>query len=220
MKTYYFLKIFFSLIVVVSFILLVANIDLNYKINSEKFIVDFSSNNIYQDVSTETISEIIQSFVHLQDSSYYDINISLLEDLIMQEKYVKKAEVYLDLEGVLNASIDLREPFMRGITNNRVYYYDAEGYILPPLNIVDDDLLVVSGNLFLQDTTQLLNLVTDLYNDNLLSELIGGVHYDNYYGYILSLRFCDLGINLGHTPIIEMDKIYDLLKSNGNTFGC
>ncbi len=78
----------------------------------------------------------------------HTLNISKLEDIIRQQPYVKSAEVYADLNGVLNVEIAQRLPVVRIInSNNTGYYIDDEGYLLPLSDKVSLRLLVASGNI-------------------------------------------------------------------------
>ena len=41
----------------------------------------------------------------------------------------------------------------------------------------------------------------------MLNNLIGGVHYDDKEGFLLSSKLCDLGIVLGKNPVLSLKKI-------------
>ena len=169
--------------------------------------INYMGDNNYSTISKDYITEISIQFLNTRDSLAKDINTSLLEDLILQDKYIKKAEVYLDLEGSLNIFIYFREPFVRIFRNNEIYYCDSEWVILPELSKVDKNLLIVSGDLDEQGFDYLFQLVSKIYNHKMLNKLIGGIHYDNESGYVLSAKVCDLGINLGKQPVLDKAKI-------------
>lgn len=201
------LKMLFRATLCLVFIFLIVNTPNKKNIDAQKIDIQFMSNNIYKDVSELEIRKKIKTFLNLRDSLNDDINISLLEDLIMEAQYVKKAEVYLDIEDTLNVFIYFRTPFLKVLKNNKVYYCDSDGVFLPPLNSIKDDLLLVSGDLELQDFNFLLEFINKIYEDYMLNNLIGGVHYDNGYGYILSSKVCDLGISLGKEPLFDKKRL-------------
>ena len=157
--------------------------------------------------SKEKIVDIAQNFFNERDSLNQDINTRLLEDLITQDQYVKKAEVYLDITGVINIYVYFREPFVRLLRGNKVYYYDSEKVILSSLSNVDDNLLVVTGQVDDDAFDTMLVLVKMIYNNHFLNQFIGGVHYDKALGYTLSSKVCDLAINIGRNPLFDKIKI-------------
>ena len=199
--------------VVICFVLLLGMIIFSIRLGQDKFtssqpiIVKFMSQNIYKDVSEDFFVKKSQVFLSNQDSLRNDINTSLLEDLISDEKYIRKAEVYLDLEGVINVFIYFRKPFMKVLKNERLYYFDVEGVELPALTPPKEDLLVVSGDLYSEDLKMVLSLVNEIYNNSMLNQLIGGIYYTLDTGYMLSSKLCDLGIVLGKNPVLNLKKI-------------
>jgi len=158
-------------------------------------------------VLEKSIDAIVDQFLNNRDSLAKDINTSLLEDLISSDIYIKKAEVYLDVRGVLNIYVYLREPLLRVLRNNKIYYLDSDGVLLSkPLNI-DRSLLIFKGELEPHEFNDLIHLVNKIYNHDMLNRLIGGITYDDKVGYVLSSRICDLKINIGMIPILDKKKI-------------
>jgi len=77
-----------------------------------------------------------------------ELNIAKLEKIISEQPYVKSAEVFADINGVLNVEISQRMPVVRIINNyNEGFYIDKEGYLLPLSPKVSLRLLVASGNI-------------------------------------------------------------------------
>ena len=155
-------------------------------------------------VTTNQIENMILSSLHPSDSLKKDINTILLEDLIEEDKYVKKAVVYLDVIGVLHVYIYLRNPFLRIIQNGEIRYMDIEGVILPKTINVNQDLLVFSGEL--PPLEDLVLLVNTIYDCDMLEKLIGGISYSDATGYILSSKICDLSIYLGKVANLNSNK--------------
>jgi len=186
-------------------------------------VVQYMTKTNYSSVSKDDIIQIATQFLNNIDSLEIDINTSMLEDLILDNKYIKKAEVYLDVEGTVNIFIYFREPFVRLLRNNETYYYSSDWEILPILSNVDKNLLVVSGDLNKQEFVYLSELVNKIYKDNILNQFIGGIHYNNQVGYILSPKVCDIGINIGKTPKFNKYKINMLQRFYNyilNELGC
>mgnify|MGYP001376665599 CR=1 FL=1 len=169
-------------------------------------------------VTTHQIENMVLSLIHPSDSLKKDINTILLEDLIEEDKYVKKAVVYLDVIGVLHVYIYLREPFLRIIQNSEIRYMDIEGVILPKIINVDQDLLVFTGEL--PPLEDLVLLVNKIYDCDMLDKLVGGISYSDEKGYILSSKICDLSIYLGKVANLNPKKkhrvnlFYNFLLNN------
>ena len=102
----------------------------------------------------------------------------------------------------------MRQPFVRWLTNDSVYYLDYEGVVLPKLLNVDNNLLVLSGDLNEKNGAYLFTLISKIYNNTFLNDLIGGVHYDVAKGFVLSTKVCDLKINHGDNTLLDEIKIY------------
>jgi len=199
-------RFLFTFLVLSLFTYLLLIIEYNHDLSDRQVAIHFMNKNIYQNISEETFEEKANLFLNALDS-IQDINITLLEELIMANNSVKKAEVYLGLEDKINIYINFREPFVKVLENNKIYYLDSEEVILPALKNFQDNLMVVSGEITWTELRDVFSLVEDLYNDNVLGKLIGGVHYNKGDGYILSSKLCDLGINIGKRPVFDFNKL-------------
>ena len=160
--------------------------------------------NYYPKFSTEAIKDLASDYLNNLDSLNKDINTVLLEEKILEDKYIKKAEVYLSVEDKIKIYIYFRQPFLKILDDQKLHYFDHEGVRLPMLSNVDQDLLIVSGDIngfFNSD----LGIVNYIYEDELLSDLIGGIYYNGEY--ILSSKLCDLKINLGSKPLLNTDVV-------------
>ena len=160
--------------------------------------------NYNENFADESVQDLASDFFNDLDSLNKDINTALLEEKILENKYIKKAEVYLNVEGQVNIYIYFRQPFLKIVDDKKMCYYDDEGVRLPALSNVDTKLLVVTGDVngFLKRD---LSIVRYIYRHNLLKDLIGGIHYDDEY--ILSSKLCDLKINLGPAQVLNSERI-------------
>jgi len=178
----------------------------NYHFNN-RFIVNYELDNNFQNSIHDSVQKVVVDFLEALDTLDKDINTQLLEELILRHQYISKAEVYLDVEGALKIDIDFRQPFIRLLQKNKIYYFDSAGVMLPPLSKVDESLLIISGDLNKNTLIETFDLVNKIYSEPLLNKLIGGVHYDGDNGYILSAKACDLGVNIGSQPVLDTESI-------------
>ena len=104
-----FLFIFFALLFYYQTLFKTSNYVHNLNLD---IVVQYMTKTNYSSVSKDDIIQIATQFLNNIDSLETDINTSVLEDLILDNKYIKKAEVYLDVEGTVNIFIFFREPFV------------------------------------------------------------------------------------------------------------
>ena len=81
---------------------------LNSPTNKVKNVSDSFKELLHCNFTKEDLIRQVQSFLNTEDS-LKDINTSVLEDLILEYKYINKAEVYLDLNKVVHIYISFRE---------------------------------------------------------------------------------------------------------------
>lgn len=101
-------------------------------------------------VDKNLIGDSIQIFVgNPLGRTGSDINIQKLEAKLNHIPSVKKAEVYLGLDGVLKIKVEERTPIVLVHNNsNQDYYLDSQGIIIPNISNKFCDVLVANGNIF------------------------------------------------------------------------
>ena len=78
-------------------------------------------------INNEMVEEmIISKEDSLIGKAYEDINIYLLEEFVNEHPNIKKAELYLTLDGTLSIDVKQREPLVRVFEGNKSYYLDEE----------------------------------------------------------------------------------------------
>ena len=78
-------------------------------------------------INNEMVEEMIFSKEDsLIGKAYEDINIYLLEEFVNEHPNIKKAELYLNLNGTLSIDVKQREPKVRVFEGNESYYLDEE----------------------------------------------------------------------------------------------
>lgn len=77
-----------------------------------------------------------------------DIPLSLLERLIVANKYIKSAKVFIDVKGNLQVEIEQRKPLLRIINNTyQSFYIDEEGYKMPLSALYSARSIVSNGHI-------------------------------------------------------------------------
>src|ERR1051326_3463575 len=77
-----------------------------------------------------------------------EINVNAIEKLIYTNPWVKKADAYLSLDGVLQMDIEVRKPLVRIINENgENFYLDTEGKLMLWSQKYTPRILVANGNI-------------------------------------------------------------------------
>jgi cell division protein FtsQ len=95
------------------------------------------------------ISDSVQSIIgNPSGRSASDINIQKLEARLNKIPAVRKAEVYIALDGILKIKIEERTPVVLvQNVNEQEFYLDSQGVIIPNTSSKFCDVLVASGNI-------------------------------------------------------------------------
>jgi cell division protein FtsQ len=97
------------------------------------------------------------------------IPVSLLELLIRKNKYVKDAEVYIDVNGNLFVNVQQRKPLIRILNlQNISYYIDEDGYKMPLSTLYSARVLVANGN---------IEEEYDVINDTIKTQKLKDLHF-------------------------------------------
>jgi len=109
-------------------------------------ITDNSSNFFIEE--EDVISLLSDKGEQLISKPIESINVNKLEELLSLHPSVKKANVYRNLNGILEIQISQRTPMLRVINNsNESYYLDEDGAVMPLSNKYAAHVLVASGNI-------------------------------------------------------------------------
>lgn len=77
-----------------------------------------------------------------------EIPLSLLERLIVANKYIKSAKVFIDIKGNLQVEINQRKPLIRIINNSyQSFYIDEDGSKMPLSSLYSARSIVCNGNI-------------------------------------------------------------------------
>lgn len=77
-----------------------------------------------------------------------EIPLSLLERLIVANKYIKSAKVFIDIKGNLQVEINQRKPLIRIINSTyQSFYIDEDGNKMPLSNLYSARSIVCNGNI-------------------------------------------------------------------------
>ena len=150
-------------------------------------------------INSEMVEEMIFSKVDsLVGKSYEDINIYLLEEFVNQHRNIKKAELYLSLDGTLSISVKQREPMVRVFEGDESYYLDDEMNHFPLSDQYSARVLQVYWDEITESRIAILESLIDLIDsDNFLKAQITAIAFDENNEIVLYPRVGDHKIIMG-----------------------
>ncbi len=170
------------------------------------------------------VSNLISKFYKkdIRKIPVYNLNLKNLEDFLISQPLVKKADIYLDGKNVLHADIYQRSPLIRiiDISGNQ-YFLDQEGFKIPVSNAYSSRVLVATGQLSEITGKQLhakeklfykglIFIAKTIRADTFVNALVEQIHIDNNGEYTLIPKVGNEKIFLGGPDMLH-DKL-DRLK--------
>lgn len=138
-----------------------------------------------------------------------------LEKKVSKNPYVEESAVFLNINGVLEATIKQRTPIARIITEYGSYYIDKQGVNIPLSENYSARVLLVSGVKNNKDIEVVLPLISTILKDNFLQKEIVGISKSDVNEYQFSVRSGDYKIDFG--KLEETDLKFKKLKAFYNT---
>jgi cell division protein FtsQ len=145
----------------------------------------------------------------------YNLNLKRLEEYILSQSLVRKADIYLDAKNLLHADIYQRSPLMRvlDISGNQ-YYLDEDGYKIPVSNKYASRVLVATGQLARIEGkrwvakekiyySSLVKIAKAIRNDTFVRSLVEQIDMDGNGEFTLIPKVGNEKIFLGNADLIE-----------------
>ena len=143
-----------------------------------KFIGD---NNLF--ITNETVSKLlIQNYGSVKNVPKETLDLNKLENALKSNPMIKTAEVYVAVNGTLNAEIEQKTPIAR-VSTNASYYIDDEGLYMPLSNNYSARVPLVTGHVEKNNLKNIYKVANKIIDDeflktNVIETLIKAFHYD------------------------------------------
>ena len=163
-------------------------------------------------INTEMVEEMIFSKEDsLIGKAYEDINIYLLEEFVNEHPNIKKAELYLSLDGTLHIDVKQREPLVRVFEENESYYLDEELNHFALSEQYSARVLLVYWDEITESRIAILDSLIDLINsDKFLKAQITAIEFDENNEIVIYPRVGDHKIILGEAE--DLSNKFEKLK--------
>lgn len=175
-----------KILVVVVLLAFLLNFSLNRfaekKISNVK--VNFNQSTPVYFLKEDEIKELVKHST--PENKIGNLDIPMLENNLKKLPIVDSANVYLNLNGVLNVDVKQRVPVMRISNGNRNFYVDAKGKEIPVSSGYSHPCMLVSGNIPKDDYPKLSELVTKINADPFCKNFFVGISNKNNNYYLLT----------------------------------
>ena len=154
-------------------------------------------------ITHETVSKLLiqnQGIVKNMPKETLDLN--LLESALKSNPLIKSAEVYVTVNGLLNADIEQKRPVAR-VCTNASYYIDDEGFYMPLSSNFSARVPLVTGFVEKNDLKNVFDVASKIEKDDFLKKNVVEIFQDENKVIFLKLRQCHFSVKLGNVDFLD-----------------
>ena len=130
-------------------------------------------------------------------------DIKSIESVIMSQPQIKEAEVFLNLNGLVDVIVEEKKPILRVFESSDSYYLDEDCQIMPLSDLYTSRNLIASGDLNSFNTEDICKLSKYIESDKFLKSLISQIFFEKN-NIILVTRIKNHEINIGDLDFIDL----------------
>lgn len=138
---------------------------------------------------------LIQNKGSVKNIKKETLDLNSVEKALTDNKFVKTANVYVSVNGLVNAEIDQRRPIAR-IQTQKPYYLDSDGHTMPLSKNFTARVPLVTGKVNKSDLLDLHTLLTFVNKDEFIKKQLEGISV-NDHKYRLHFREFNFIIDFG-----------------------
>jgi len=158
-------------------------------------------NNLF--VTHETVSKLlIQNYGGVKNVPKETLVLNELEKALKSNPMIKTAEVYVAVNGKLNAEIEQKTPIAR-VSTNASYYIDDEGSSMPLSKNYSARVPLVTGYVEKNNLKKVFKIARKINKDEFLKKHVFEIHQDINMNLYLRLRKCDFIVQLGDGEFLD-----------------
>ncbi len=141
--------------------------------NLKKFniiIYPLSSNDHF--INEKLIKRILFSRIEKIEKKIGQLCILRMEKQLNDSPFIKKSEVFINVDGTLNIKVLQKEPILRIKNGNKEYYLTKEAENLELSSFYSSKVILAKGSFSKEEKKHLVNLVKEINSDELLKHQI------------------------------------------------
>ncbi len=154
-------------------------------------------------ITNETVSKLlIQNYGGVKNVPKETLVLNELEKALKSNPMIKTAEVYVAVNGKLNAEIEQKIPIAR-VSTNASYYIDDEGSSMPLSKNYSARVPLVTGYVEKNNLKKIFKIARKINKDEFLKKHVFEIHQDINMNLYLRLRKCDFIVQLGDGEFLD-----------------
>ncbi|WP_371873478.1 cell division protein FtsQ/DivIB [Seonamhaeicola sp. ML3] len=158
-------------------------------------------NNLY--ITNENVSKLlIQNYRGAKNVPKETLALNELENALKSNPLVKSAEVYVAVNGELNAKVEQKTPIAR-VSTNASYYIDDEGLYMPLSSNYSARVPLVTGYVEKNNLTNIFTVAHKIQRDDFLKKHVIEIHQNINKVIYLKLRQCKFVVQLGDVKLLD-----------------
>ena len=168
---------------------------------SEPRVTFMGENNLF--ITNQTVSKLlIQNYGGVENVPKEKLVVNELENALKSNPMIKSAEVYVTVNGTLNAEIEQKRPIAR-VSTNASYYIDDVGLFMPLSKNYSARVPLVTGYVEKNNLKNVFQIAQKIENDEFLKKHVYEIHQDINKKLFLKLRTCDFLVGLGDVKFLD-----------------
>ena len=165
-------------------------------------VIFVGENNNYVDAKTVN-KLLIENKSDVKTIAKFEVDLDKLEKSLNKQEMIQKSEVFLSVDGVLNARVVQKTPVARVMNENSSFYIDYEGNTMPLSSDYTARVPLVSGEITSKNRVKLAQLLRIIYKDDFLKKNIIGVQISATDDVIMTNRNFNYQIEFGKMINVE-----------------
>ncbi|WP_316930038.1 cell division protein FtsQ/DivIB [Siansivirga zeaxanthinifaciens] len=158
-------------------------------------------NNLF--ITSENVSKLlIQSFGGVENVAKETLDLNELENALNSNPMIKSAEVYLSVNGTLNAEVEQKKPIAR-VSTNASYYIDEDGFYMPLSTNYSARVPLVTGYVEKNNLKSIYIVAKKIKNDAFLKKHVIEIYQGMDHVIYLKLRQCHFLVQLGDVEFLD-----------------
>lgn len=131
------------------------------------------------------------------------IDLNELETALNSNPMIKKAQVFMTVNGELSAEIEQKQPIAR-VSTNTSYYIDDEGFYMPLSSNYSARVPLVTGKVDKENLQTVFQFAKTVNEDEFLKKHVIGIHQNDDSTIDFRIRKSDVLVQLG--DLSQLDK--------------
>ncbi|MEN8790247.1 MAG: hypothetical protein ABF295_12080 [Flavobacteriaceae bacterium] len=145
---------------------------------------------------------LIQKYGSLKNVPKEKVVLNTIEEVIQTDEMVKKAQVYLTVDGELKSKIEQRQPIGR-VEGVSKFYLDKDGKSMPLSRIYSARVPIITGKITGKSLEDVYVILKYINEDDFLRKNVIGIHIEDEEKYQLKFRLESFVVQLGDVKDLE-----------------